>query len=393
MTELTKGTEMAEGAGQAGGADGADLVAAARSVSDVVRANAAEAESARRLPAGTVDALREAGLLRMCVPAVYGGPEADPMTLVAAIEAVAHADGAAGWCTMIASTTSSMAAFLPPAVAREIFGDPTVVSGGVFAPNGSGVRDGDGFRVSGRWQWGSGTQHCDWILGGARCDDGTFRLCFTPSADVTFHDTWYTSGMRGTGSLDFSFDDVWVPDSHTLLPAITQPTVDAPLATFPNFTLLAAGIAAVGLGIARRAIDDVVELASAKTPQYSSRTLAKSSFTQVELARAEADLRAARAFLLDELSGAWTLILSGDSASVERRAGIRLAAAHAATTCAAVVDTAFTLAGGTAVYDTSVLGRCLRDVHVVTQHVMTAPKLNETLGKILLGVDVDTTML
>ncbi|MEX2627399.1 MAG: acyl-CoA dehydrogenase family protein [Ilumatobacteraceae bacterium] len=369
------------------------LVQTARKLGDVVRAHADEAERIRRLPAPVVEALTDAGLLRLCVPAAYDGPELPPAQLVEVIEAVAHADGAAGWCTMIASTTSSMSIFLEADVARAIYGDPSVVTGGVFAPDGEGVREGAGVRVTGRWQWGSGTQHCHWVLGGARCDDGTFRLCFAPAADVTFHDTWYTSGMRGTGSLDFSFDHVWVPDSSTIQPGVTQPQIDSPLARFPNFTLLGAGVAAVGLGIARRALDELIDLAGAKKPQYSKRTLANSSFTQVELARAEAALRSARAFLLDELEQAWALATSGEPVPDDARVRIRLAAAHAASTCASVVDTAFTLAGGTAVYDTSVLGRCLRDAHVVTQHLMTAPKLNETFGKFLLGLDVDTTMI
>ncbi len=332
----------------------------------------------------------------MCVPQVYGGPEVDPVTMVEAIAAVAHADGAAGWCTMIASTTSSMAAFLPADAAREIYGDPTSITGGVFAPNGKGVAtsvDGvDGFAVTGRWAWGSGTQHCRWILGGALCDDGTFRLCWFPQSVVTFHDTWYTTGMRGSGSLDYSVADVFVPLDRTIQPSVTRPVMTTPLSMFPNFTLLAAGVSAVGLGVARRALDELVDIAQGKKPQYSSKTLAQSGFTQVEVARAEGKLRASRAFLLDELGSAWESVLAGRDVSVAARTGIRLAATHAASVCAEVADAAFTLAGGTAVYDTSPLGRCLRDAHIVTQHIQTAPKLNETIGKLLLGLDVDTSM-
>jgi alkylation response protein AidB-like acyl-CoA dehydrogenase len=198
--------------------------------------------------------------------------------------------------------------------------------------------------------------------------------------------------MRGSGSLDFSVTDVFVPVDRTIQPGVTKPVVDSPLANFPNFTLLAAAVSAVGLGIARRARDELVDLAQGKKPQYSSRTLAQSGFTQIELARAEAQLRSARAFLVDELAGAWDVATSGRAVSIEARIGIRLAATHAATVGASVADTAFTVAGGTAVYDSSVLGRCLRDAHVVTQHIQTAPKLNETIGRLLLGLDVDTTM-
>jgi alkylation response protein AidB-like acyl-CoA dehydrogenase len=377
-------------------ANASTLVDAAHDLAELIEANADDGERIRRLPLATVKELNDAQLLRMCVPSAYGGPEVDPVTMVEVIEAVAHSDGAAGWCTMIASTTSSMASLLPEVAAREIYGDPTSITGGVFAPNGKGVAtsvDGvDGFSVSGRWAWGSGTQHCRWVLGGALCDDGTFRLCWFPQSEVTFHDTWYTTGMRGSGSLDYSVADAFVPVERTIQPAVTRPVVSTPLSQFPNFTLLAAGVSAVGLGVARRALDELVDLAQGKKPQYSSKTLAQSSFTQVELARAEAELRAARAFLLGELVSAWDTAVAGEEVTVEARTGIRLAATHAAAVGARVADTAFTLAGGTAVYDSSVLGRCLRDAHVVTQHIQTAPKLNETIGKLLLGLDVDTSM-
>src|SRR4051812_46090260 len=141
---------------------------------------------------------------------------------------------------MIASTSSSLAAFLPPPVATEVYGDPAVVTGGVFAPLGTGRIDGDAVTVTGRWQWGSGTQHCRWIVGGVQCDDGTFRICWFDAADVTFHDTWYASGLRGTGSLDFSVDGAVVPLARSFQPFAAAPTIAAPIGRFPNFTLLAA---------------------------------------------------------------------------------------------------------------------------------------------------------
>lgn len=378
-------------------ADPSVLVARAVELADTVAEHADDGDRIRRLPLPTVQALADAGLMRMCTPDEYGGPAADPVTMIEAIEALARTDGAAGWCAMVASTTSSMAAFLPAEVAQEVYSDWTSIAGGVFAPNGKGVAttvDGvDGFVVNGRWAWGSGGQHSQWMLGGALCDDDTFRTCWFPQSDITFHDTWHTSGMRGSGSLDYSVTDVFVPAARTLQPGVTKPVVPNSLSRFPNFTLLAASVGAVGLGIARHALDELVDLAQGKKPQYSSRTLAQSGFTQIELARAEAKLRSARAFLFDEMQSEWALIVEGNPASIEGRTGIRLAATHAASVGADVVDTAFTLAGGTAVYDASPLGRCLRDAHVVTQHIQTAPKLNEIIGKLLLGLDVDTSML
>jgi alkylation response protein AidB-like acyl-CoA dehydrogenase len=372
---------------------GVGLVAAARSVAEVVAANADQAERDRRLPAATVDALVGAGLMRMCVPSAYGGPDASPMEVVEAIEAVAAVDGAAGWCVMIASTTSSMSLFLPPQWAQEIYGDPAVVTGGVYAPNGTGEVVEGGWRVSGRWAWGSGTQHCQWITGGTRTPDGAFHLMFFDAADVTFHDTWHTVGMRGTGSLDFSVDGAWVPEGRTVLPGVGKPTIECALAAFPNYSLLASGVAAVGLGVARHALDEVTELAQGKRPLFASRPLAQSGSVQAELARAEARWRAARAFLLGELAEAWDTASAGGRVDVPLRARIRLACVHAAEAAAAVTDTAYTLAGGTSVYESSPLQRCLRDAHVATQHLMVSFRIYETLGKLQLGLDADTSAL
>jgi alkylation response protein AidB-like acyl-CoA dehydrogenase len=359
----------------------------------IARDHADEAEELRRLPDVTVQALTDAGVLAMCLPEAYGGPGSGPVEMIDAVMQIATGDGAAGWCTGIASTTSSLAAFLAPDVAGTIFSTPNAPTGGVFAPNGRGVREGDGYRVTGRWQWGSGTQHCNWIVGGAMCDDGTQRVCFFPKSEIEFHDTWHSVGMRGTGSLDIAVTDAFVSEQYTVQPGVTKVFVDEPLAHFPNFTLLALGIAATGLGVARRALDELVEIATAKKPQFSSRTLANSGFAQTEFARAEARWRAACTLLRAEVGGAWDSAVSGGQVTVGQRVAMRLAAAHAAAECVAVTNTAWTLAGGSAVYETSVLGRCLRDAHVVTQHIMVAPKLNETLGKFLLGAEFDASMI
>jgi alkylation response protein AidB-like acyl-CoA dehydrogenase len=369
------------------------IVEAARGVQPVVRAHADEAEEARVLPDVVVSALVDAGLMRLCVPTAYGGPGASPMELVEAIEAVAVADGAAGWCVMIASTTSSMSCFLDPAWAKEIYADPKVVTGGAFAPSGKGVRVEGGSRVSGRWMWGSGTQHCHWIAGGTTVDDGSFHLMFAPRSEVEILDTWYTSGLRGTGSNDFQMTDVFVPDGRSVIPFATRPTVDAGIARFPNFTLLAAGVASTLLGIARHAIDELVALAQGKVPMFSSRTLAQSPHAQVDLAKAEATLGAARAFLLDELAAAWDVACAGDHVPVERRARIRLAATHAAKASAAAVDLAYNAGGGSSVFTSNPLQRCFRDVHTGTQHLQVSERPYETIGRVLFGLESDTSAL
>jgi alkylation response protein AidB-like acyl-CoA dehydrogenase len=306
---------------------------------------------------------------------------------------VAEADGAAGWCVMIASTTSSMSCFLEPSWAEVIFADPAIVTGGAFAPSGLGRRVDGGQVVSGRWMWGSGTQACHWIGGGTMVDDGSFHLAFAPRSEVEILDTWYSTGLRGTGSNDFQMTDVFVPDGRSVQPFLARPQVDAPLAQFPNFSLLAAGVAAALLGIARRAIDELVELAQGKVPAFSSKTLAHSTLAQVDVARAEAALGAGRAFLLDELAGAWDVAVAGDRVSVERRARIRLACNHAARSAIQAVDLAYHAGGGSSVFASNPLQRCFRDVHTASQHVQVGARNDETVGRLLFGLDTETATL
>jgi alkylation response protein AidB-like acyl-CoA dehydrogenase len=370
-----------------------DVVDAALSVQPLVRERAEACEEHLDLTDDVVDALVDAGLMRLCVPAAYGGPEATPMQLVEAVEAVAEADGATGWCAMIASTTSSMSMFLSREAAGEIFGDTGVVTGGAFAPSGRAHQVGGGWRLGGRWAWGSGTHHAQWVLGGCMTDTDEFHLMFAPAEQATFHDTWDPLGLRGTGSGDFELTDVFVPDGFTMRPGVTPPVVDVPLAHFPNFTLLAAAVASTTLGIARRAIDEAVALAQAKTPAYSTRRLGQSPTVQIGLSQAEARLGAGRAFLLDALSTAWDDAVRGDRVTIETRARIRLAALHAVESAVAATDAAYLLGGGSAVHRSHPLQRCLRDVHTATQHVQVSPRMHETIGRVLLGERVDTATL
>ena len=369
------------------------VVGAARQLQPLIRERADEAERQRRLTTDVVHALRDAHLFRMCVPSVYGGPEVDPLSMMEAIATVAHADGAAGWCTMIASTTSTMSCFLQPDVAAHIYADPHVVTGGAFAPNGTGRRTDSGWVVNGRWQWGSGTDHCQWLTAGTVTDDGGFHLCFVPADRIVFHDTWFSNGLRGTSSWDFEVADVVVPFERTVQPLAARSHVDSPLGRFPNFSLLACGVASAMLGIARRAIDEVIELAHVKTPVLAKKKLGDWAMAQVEVARAEATLSAARAFLVDEVGQAWASVLAGDRPTEHQRFRIRLACSHVGRATAEAVDRCYDTGGGSSVYDASPLQRCFRDIHTATAHIMVGQRMFETYGKHALGHRVDAGMI
>lgn len=359
-----------------------------------VRDRAPEVEAARRLPPDLAAAFAEAGLFGLCVPQSLGGLEAEAGVLFRVIEDMSAADGSAGWCLMIGATTGVLAPLLPEAGAKEIYGtDPDVVTGGVLAPRGTARAVDGGYRVSGRWPFASGSQHCAWLTGGCIDEDGDFRMAFFPAADVEIIDTWNVSGLRGTGSHDMAVEDVFVPSDRSVALLTATPSESGPLYRFPIFGILGLSVAAVSLGIARAAIEELTRLATKKTPTMSAQRLADRGATQADVGRATAALLAARAFFFDETASAWERATTGDDFDLEQRARLRLAAVHAARTAADVVDTMYDLGGGTSIYSSSPLQRQFRDVHAVTQHIVVAPATYELGGKVLLGVEADTFML
>ena len=373
-----------------------DVVAAARALGPTVRAARETIERDRRLPTAIVNALVEAGVFRLCIPTALGGLGADAATLVATIEAVAMADGAAGWCTMIGATTGVVSAYLPPDAARAIYGNPRTVTGGVFAPSGTAVPTAGGYTVTGRWSFGSGCQHCDWLMGGCIVQTTPVvapRMMILPAAQVEIIDTWDTAGLRGTGSHDLAIVNQFVPEAYSVSLIGDAPRSSEPLYRFPVFGLLALGIAGVALGIARAAIDELVALAGTKRPADSRRHLAERGVVPSQVAQAEATVGAARAFLFEQIAVAWEIATRGDPIPVAQRARLRLAATHATISAAAAVDAMFSAGGGSAIYARSPLQRYFRDVHTVTAHAMVAPSTLELTGRVLLGVPTETALL
>jgi alkylation response protein AidB-like acyl-CoA dehydrogenase len=187
--------------------------------------------------------------------------------------------------------------------------------------------------------------------------------------------------------------DVFVPAQRAVSLVRDTPRERGPLYVFPAFGFLAIGIAAVALGLARRAIAELVALAGAKTPTGSRRVLADRPVVQAQVSEAEALVRASRAFLAEAVDAAWNQASAFHAIGVATRTDLRLAATHATIASARAVDLMYNAGGGTSVYATSALQRCFRDVHVATQHLLVAPATLELTGRVLLGVDTDTSQL
>jgi alkylation response protein AidB-like acyl-CoA dehydrogenase len=288
-------------------------------------------------------------------------------------------------------------------VAREIY-EPDTVTGGVFAPRGQALVVDGGYRATGRWAFGSGSEHCAWLLGGCVVIDGgkpvllgrgvpDSRMMLFPAHDVRIHDTWNVAGLCGTGSHDLEVVDVFVPAARAVSLVLDRPRVEGPLFRFPVFGLLALGIAAVATGIARTAIDELVALAGGKTPMGSKRVLAERGVVQMQVAQAEAALESSRAWLRTTVAEAWDAACATGAIPVPQRTALRLAATEATIRATRAVDLMYEAGGGTAIYASSPLQRCFRDVHVATQHAMVAPSTYELTGRLLLGLDTDTATL
>ena len=373
------------------------ILARARVAAEVIAPLAVQIEKDRRLPAAAVEALVRAGVFKLLVPQTFGGSQAHPATMVAVIEEIARADGSAAWCTMVGATSGLMSMHLDEAVAREVYGPEDAVTSGVFAPMGRAVATDGGYRVTGRWPFSSGCEHSKWRMGGAIVmgEGGPAELLPNGAPDVRSMlfradetrviDTWDTSGLRGTGSHDVEVTDVVVPRERSFSLLTGTPTHAG--YTLPFFGVLASGVAAVGLGIARAAIDSFVAMAKSKTPPGSKRTLAHRDLVQMDVAKAEAKLRSARAFLYEAVEEAVA------APSLVTRARLRLAACHAAEESAGVVAIAYKAGGGAAIYSKSPLQRHFRDAHVVTHHIMVNDVATTLAGRVLLGVESDTTTL
>ncbi len=365
-------------------------------LADQFKPRAADFDRARKLDQDASDAMAEAGFYRLFVPEHLGGLEASPVVSAQIFERLAQGSAACGWVAFIAATSGSTLGSIPEETARAIFSHPNTMVAGVFAPSGQASVDAGQVTVNGRWQWGSGTQNADWVLGGCLVDSGgetsSQHMVLMPTSEIQFLDTWHVSGLQGTGSTDYEAVDLSLSDGHIVGYGGHRPP-RRPLFQFPQFTLLAIGIGAVALGIARAAIDELVQLAQSKRRINSTATLADRAHSHMEVARAEATLRSARAFYFQSIEAAWSVAQSGDKVSVDQRRDIRLATTHAVEASIKTVDAMYTLGGGSAVYADSPLQRHFRDVHMTSQHIMVAPSTLETVGRLYLGVEAQTATL
>ncbi|GBE64898.1 acyl-CoA dehydrogenase [Mycobacterium sp. MFM001] len=377
-------------------------MALARGMRELVRAEAAESERRRTLTAPIVEGMWASGLLSAFNPAAAGGVEPSFAEMIETWIEMAWQDGSFGWVG-IANLPSTFAAacYLPDDGFAEVFSahDNRVTLGGQFFPNGQGIAVDGGYRLSGSWNFGSGIGHSQYIAAGfLPLDDGEMRwvsdgvpdmqVAVVARDDISLDDGWYVQGLKGTGSYDYSAQDVFVPESRTFPLFRREPyRGSSPATRMGLMSVTAAGHASWALGVAKSMLDDVTELAATKYRMSDmGESLASRPTFQKGLAQHVAAWRAARLLVLDAFGTAEAAVASGGQLTPTLRADMRVAAVHATDTARSCAEWAHLAAGTTAIREGSRFERAFRDMYTGTQHAFISEKVAIDAARIWLGI-------
>lgn len=369
------------------------ILEAARALAPAIGARADEIAAERRLPDDLVAQLKRAGVFRMPMPRSWGGPEMTPREQMEVVEVLSAADPSVGWCTMIGSDGGFFGALLDEAAARSLYPDLDAVTAGLLQPAGRASRVPGGYRVSGRWGFGSGCTHADVMIGGCFVFDGNapvlsprglpeWRVMMASAVSWQVLDTWHTTGLAGSGSNDYVTNDLFVPDEHSFS-LFDPPRRSEPLYRFNG--MFFANMHGVPLGLARRAIDVVRTLASEKRSMPELVLLKDLSRVRTALARAEMELGAARAYTYETMDAVWEQLQRDGALRPETRLALGLSRIRAFRTAREVAQSMVDTAGTSAIYRSSPLDRLLRDAITMSQHVAAQERMLEMLGALAVG--------
>jgi alkylation response protein AidB-like acyl-CoA dehydrogenase len=373
--------------------DDRDLIGKARALRELLSANAAEEERERDLSDEVVTALHDAGLLTMLAPKSVGGAEAGPVEALQAIEEVAYGDGSAGWVLLaIALNTGTSAAYLTDAGLARILHDGRLsLLGGQGIPNGRAVPVDGGYLLSGRWGYGSGVTHCDFVRTGAIVMDGDaprkgadgqaeVRSFIIPREQVEFGDNWHVLGLRATASIDYAIDGLFVPEELTHPHYATASTRGGGFYSLGVITIGCLVHSGFALGVGRRCLDELALLVRESSKGF----LAQSENFLVRYAQEEGRLRAARALCFDVWGDVQATLDRGELPTTRQHTLGRYALSHVTFAIAECCSFAYFAGGGVALRE-STLQRCFRDIHAGAQHVL-ASFFSKEAGRELIGL-------
>jgi alkylation response protein AidB-like acyl-CoA dehydrogenase len=385
-----------------------ELVERARELAPLLRKNAVASEASRRIDEETIQALRKAGLMRVCTPKRYGGWEMNTRAMLDVSSAIAEGDGGAAWVVNLTNICSWLTGLYPLKTQDEVFGaNPDACISGVLTPSATTKKVEGGFRLTGAWHYNSGGWHAQWaILGfpivndaGEAVDQG---LALIPMSDLEPVDTWFVAGMKSTGSICLKANDVFVP-AHRILSvprAIegsypTEMRDQEPFYRSPFVAILALILVGPILGLGRAALEFVRQKAPSRTIAYTFFDKQSSSVAfQLQLAEAAmmidtAHLHAYRA--ADDIDNS---AASGVYPDMLIRSRVRADTGYAVEKITQAIDKLMFAHGSAGFAESSVLQRIWRDAAVASRHAVVLPPIGyELYGKALLGIENNVTPL
>ena len=357
---------------------------------------ASEYDRARRLPVDVVAKLRESGVMRMNMPKSWGGPEMSSMEQVEVIEALSRADASVGWCSFIWTDSGIYSGYLEDAVGREMYPRLDMATSGWVYPVGQAHRVDGGFELNGQWMFGSGCNHCDWLASGCIVfekgeplleEDGMPRwiIALAPPESYEIQDTWYTTGLCGTGSNDYRSEGLFVPEERSF--SFRDPA-KRPGPLWRRSDTLLRKMSGVPLGVAADALEAATETLRDKNDRVLGVPYRDMPRVQSAIAEAHGMLGAARSYVFSSLEAQWQKLESGDELTERERADVWLARLNAFQTGRSIVQNLYDTVGGSAIYSRkSPFDRHLRDMQTMCQHVVGQTKGREQVGSMLLGAE------
>ena len=374
----------------------ADYLEAIERLAPVIAEHRAAFDGERRLPDAVFNALADAGLFRLWLPAALDGPELSPDDFMTVVEAASALDGSVGWLVGNGGGMSRIGGYLPQHVAQAFFTEPRVFVTSATGAVGVAQKTEGGYRITGRWPFGSGALHASHFMGlastkGADGKDDPPLCCYFERRDVVVHDTWRVSGLRATGSCDFEVRDLFVPEQHTHAFLGARPTQDGIVYRLPPLSAFAWTVAVVPLGIARGAMNAFVDLAGRKARLGVGMLLREREIVQSNYGRTDALHRAARAFLIDAMSELMAALVEEGPRLINARAVFRTACTHAAESAVRIADMLAAEAGAAAIFEASPIERFVRDIDAAVKHIAMTPNNYVVSGRVGLGLDPGTS--
>lgn len=371
-----------------------EILNRAKEIVPILKSASVEIEQNRRLPSNIVELLRSSGVFRAAMPKEWGGPELNSMQQTQLIETIATGDVSAAWCSMIGMDSGIYSGFLPPDVAKNIYPRLDMANSGWIHPQGKAERVDGGYLLSGHWRFGSGITHCDVLVAGVavykngvpELDPITqktphWRVMVAKPEQFIIRDTWFTTGLAGSGSLDYSVESLFIPDEHSF--SFSEPYRAGPLHIAPDAILRK--MSGIPLGMARACIDYVLELAPNRIERETKQPWVSDYRFQAAIASAEIELYSARTAVYTSLEKQWKQLEEGKEVSSEDRVLTALARYNAFQSARSIVQKMYNLVGGSSIYQPSPLDRWLRDAQTMCQHAVAQDSILQLTGNVLVG--------